>query len=1283
MHHLNSYFILQQFDRGVEYGRISAVTLFLDISGFTHITETLMEHRASGAEALANIIAQIFEPLVGCIYSYGGDITHFAGDAFQAIFPFTEAAPEDVLARALAAARFIQQQMEHHSLFQTTFGTFEFTAKVGLSVGEVEWGILSGPQQHVYYFRGTAVDECTVAENLGRGGDLVLHRRLYEQVSTWVTAAALPENGDYWRVTAVNRQHPPPETSAPLSASARHTAQFSLQSLIDSEIKAEFRYTCNLFLNVANIHTHEEISTFMQTFFAALQPYDGYFNRMAFGDKGCHLLLFWGAPTTHENDIHRALNFALRLYESTPFPVRIGITYGFSHAGFIGSSLREEFTCYGHRVNMAARLMSKAPWGSIWLDETILPHAQSDFLISHYDNIPLKGVRSLQPVYALRGWQKEIEQTAQYTTKIIGRIREMAQLHNSILPIFHQQFAGVITIYGEAGIGKSRLVHELRQQLNLPDDPNGRKKFHWLYCPVDEILRQPLNPFRYWLRNYFQQSRANTEAQNKQLFSARLRTLSAQLKDQTIINELERTASILGALVDLYWPNSLYDQLEPRLRAENTRLALINLIKAETTLQPVILEIEDGHWLDNESKNLLGMITRTLSSQPLAVVLTNRYQDDGTIFELPVETAVPQHEIHLTYLDYTAVAELAEQTVNGRLASQIIQFLIEKTNGNPFFAEQLLLDLKERSYLQRDNSQTPYQFRASFHPQDVPANLRAVLISRLDRLVQETRHVVQMAAVLGQEFDVSILKNMHVETNANDDLADVIRQAESEQIWEAISKIIYAFKHALMRDAAYSMQIQARLQQLHALAALAYETVYAGTLADHYPSLAYHYEQAAIPAKAAQYLKLAGDAAKNSYQNELALDFYNRLLKYPLEQQTQLDILSLQGEIFYLQGQWHPAIMQLNKGVTLAQKLNALQKEAELRIQLATVLCDMGQYDEAITTLEESILLSEKIGNRQMLANTLIVMSRTYMYNDNFDKALPLAEKAYQLHLANGDQMGIATALSVLGGNYGMTHQYKEGLYYFQESIRIFEQINEQVQIMRPIHNAGVTYYFLGNFPRAASFLERAAVQSEKIGDRVSIYSAYFRLGQLYHANDRIDRAVFYFEKSVTIYRELGNSGVPSSPVPYLAWAYVSDKQYANALRTASQHLENIRTQNRDVEHGLVYMVIGLLLTEINIQEAPKELLELLTDFGQMTHLAATPDAYFQIAIDEAREKNYLDTLIPALTYYGSFLSASNPDVGLNLLREAKQLAKSHEMQWSQRNIANHCARLGIDYDSL
>ncbi|MFO7642669.1 MAG: PQQ-binding-like beta-propeller repeat protein, partial [Candidatus Competibacteraceae bacterium] len=260
----------------------------------------------------------------------------------------------------------------------------------------------------------------------------------------------------------------------------------------------------------------------------------------------------------------------------------------------------------------------------------------------------------------------------------------------------------VVYVHGEPGVGKTRLIYELQRQAQSP--------LAWFTCPADPILRQSLNPFRYFLRQYFGQNSDDTEEINKINFAAALNTLIERLRTETdasgvqgVIAELERTRSMLGALVDLYWEGSLYEQLEPELRFRNTLLAFKMLVQAESRLQPVILHVEDVHWLDPDSQELLVTLTRNVHDAPFAVILSGRYRDDGSPFTLELDADVPRATLDLNTLSLEGTRALAAQVLAGPLSDVLANFLSLKTEGNPLFVEQLTLDLRERALVRRDN----------------------------------------------------------------------------------------------------------------------------------------------------------------------------------------------------------------------------------------------------------------------------------------------------------------------------------------------------------------------------------------------------------------------------------------------------------------------------------------------------------------------------------------------------------------------------------------------------
>ncbi|MCP4285935.1 MAG: adenylate/guanylate cyclase domain-containing protein, partial [Gammaproteobacteria bacterium] len=214
---------------------------------------------------------------------------------------------------------------------------------------------------------------------------------------------------------------------------------------------------------------------------------------------------------------------------------------------------------------------------------------------------------------------------------------------------------------------------------------------------------------------------------------------------------------------------------------------------------------------------------------------------------------VPTCEIDLNDLSAEDVTRCAEAELGGRLSADLEALFLEKTRGNPFFVQQLTRYFVENAAIIRH---ADGQWRLVAAPQTLPDTINAVLMARIDRLAEQVKEMVKVAAVIGREFDVSLLSAV-----LHRDVSAQIKIVEEAQIWEPLQELRYMFKHALLRDTAYAMQLRARLRELHRLTAEAIETLYAAHPAEKYAELAFHYEKAAVSAKAREYLAKAGDEA--------------------------------------------------------------------------------------------------------------------------------------------------------------------------------------------------------------------------------------------------------------------------------------------------------------------------------------------------------------------------------------------------------------------------------------
>jgi class 3 adenylate cyclase/tetratricopeptide (TPR) repeat protein len=1118
MHRLVPDFIVERFTAGEMSGAFRAAGLFVDVSGFSTVTNMLMTHGQLGAEVLARVMRTVFEPLLHSVYEQGGFVVTLAGDAFTALFPFDNPG-EQGHQRALAAACAIQERMAVVSEHATTLGTFTLAVKVGVAAGDVDWGIVLSQDgsRAAYYFRGPAVDGCAAAEHCANPGDVVLAPDFYAAVQGLVTVELVTDAsslGDHYRLTTPTAPLPAPGPVKLPPIDLDVTARFYPPALVTQSYGGEFRHVINLFISLPTVRTEAQLAIFMGSLFELQNRYGGLLNRLDFGDKGAHLLLFWGAPMAHENDVERALDFILDLQIQTSIPINAGVTYHIAHAGFIGSSLREEYTCFGRGVNLAARFMTHAARGEIWVDEAVAGRAERRYDLEFEGMQTFKGFAEPQRVYVLYERQEEIE--AMFQGELVGREAELAQLADFCAPLLEGQYAGVMVVRGEAGIGKSRLLHAF-----LTDAAYGvSETCQSFLAQTDEILQGAFDPFRYWLRRYFGQSQSQSEARNKRAFNRTLDRLIDATRNEALNGELDRTRSFLGGLVDLRWPDSLYEQLDPQGRHENSFIGLLSLLQAESLQRSVIVHLEDAHWLDEASRAFLARLVQALTaddrkSYPFALIVTTRPTGRETLLE-----GVAYRKIDLVPLAGDNLARLAQDQLGGAASPELLALVVERSEGNPFFAEQILRYLRGQDILALSGDGWRVVDETEASP--LPTDVRAVLVARLDQLTQDVKEVVQAASVLGREFEIQVLARMLYETHA---LPEKIAQAEQAAIWAPLSELLYIFRHALLRDAAYHMQLQAQRQTLHAMALISLEGLYAEGATPQYGELAYHAEEAGLLDKARVYLQQAGDAAREAYENSLAIDYYNRALALvPADDaDTRRKLLLAREDVWHLLGMRDEQQDDLGTLIDLAETSGDLRFEAEVALRRSRHAGVIGAHRSAIAAARDAVNIALKGGHIDQAAQGYRRWGWYLMRQTAYDEARQRLEQALAYARTAGNLEREADCLNSLGTLFLETAERTAALEYYQQARALYQQIGDQVGESSTWNNQGGVAYGQGKYADAIAFYERAFAIRRQIGNRRGEGNTLYNLGAALRHLGRYARARACHEGSLAIARQVGD----------------------------------------------------------------------------------------------------------------------------------------------------------------
>lgn len=1252
MKNLIPQFVQEKLKTGETHGNFKAFAMFVDLSGFTQLTQQLSRKGAEGAEELSSILNRIFAPLVELVYARGGFIPYFAGDSFTAIFPSKQQGADSVLETAWQA----------RELFKVSqFGAFKIGVKVGIGYGGVEWGII-GAGAKAFYFRGKAIKRAAKSQVHAQQQEIVFHEAFKKRLG--LTFGCRQRGKKFYLLEIAEFKDINPPISIPrISISKSIARKFLPDAVIDFNHAGEFRQVVSVFISFEGVKTHRQLEQFTAIVLERIRNFSGYFKEIDFGDKGGVLACLFGAPVTFENNVERALEFISSVQEKLEekrfqrIDYRAGITAGLSYTGIIGGKERCQYAAVGNRVNLAARLMMEAEWGEILADEEVQKLAQ--FKFKKRGNIKYKGIEGDVPTFELQG--RDTQNKFTFSGEIIGREEELRTLKRFAKQTLRLKGAGIAYIYGEAGIGKSRLAYEVRKELRK------RQAISWFVCKADQILRKGLNPFVYFLKNYFEQSPDQTTLENQESFDRRFKLLISdcakleQAEAAEICKELKRTRSVFAGLLGLPQNNTLWTQLDAKGRFQNIITALSSLFIAESMFQAVVIYLEDGHWFDETSKTFLQEFARRIQQYPIFLLVTSRYHDDsskGRIIpdELLSEYNIKQIEVDLNFLSHRAIRLFAANKLGGLITDDFHQLLIRATNGNPFYLEQVLEYFRESDLLVQHEG----EWQILDKNVKLSSSINAILTARIDRLSSLVKETVKAAAVIGQEFDLLILSEVmqkqseFVERNENPTLVlkEQVRQAERGQIWQAMNELRYIFRHSLLREAVYDMQLRTRLRNLHELIAEAIEKLYADSIEERYADLAFHYEQAEIEDKTDLYLKKAADHARRNYQNKLALAYYEKMIVRINDQHQRANVLLEQGRVLELIGRWEKASKTYEEALNIARDLNHKHLLGRTNVAFGNLLLLQGNYEDARLHLEigasffefiedvegmsqsygslgnlyfrqgeyadaksffiQSISLAEHTPNLQPDPQIVANLGLTYMNQGDYDAGIQCQADQIEISEQQGDKQGLANLYTSLGIVYFEKGDFEASLGCHQKGLAFSEELGDKQITAIAIGCIGRVYERQGNYAKAMENYWRDLEICKELGDKQGTAIVMGLLGDLYTMQGEFDKAIEYIEQGLELCRELGYQKGIAKAINTLGDLYFYKDNYEASLEHYDQAIEVTRKIDNKLVLGFSLVEKSRTLLAANRLE---EIEALQSEAVQLAAELGNPDLIFEATI--------------------------------------------------------------------
>jgi class 3 adenylate cyclase/tetratricopeptide (TPR) repeat protein len=877
--------------------RFPAAAVLADVSGFTQLAARLGRRGPAGAEELSRILNASFGKLLTLVAAHGGEPVLFAGDALLALWPATAGGPGEGLAAAVCRAAQCALAVRAALDGDDVGGGVRLSVHAGLGAGDTLALHVGGVGRRWYLVvAGDAVRQTGAALERAQSGEVVLSPQAWARLARADAGEARADG--CWRLTAVHTPLPL-RPADPVDAAAVPPA--ALDAYVPAPVRArvaagqgewlaELRRVSALFLNLLDLdQTTPAALGQVQAVVEAVQPivdrYEGAVKELTVDDKGATLVAIFGVPQAHEDDPVRCVRAALAAAPALAAlgqRTAMGIATGRVFCGDVGSDLRRQYTVIGEPLAVAARLMQHAA-GTILCDAATAEAARGRLPFTAVPAVRVKGRAEPLPVFTPRRPTPTPPRPQAAAPgdgrPLVGRVAERAALAGALAAL-RAGTGGALIVEGEAGLGKSRLVGEVLER--------AAALGFWHLLGAGDAIEQA-TPYYAWrpvvTRLLGLDALAEADPQ------ARQAAVLAQLEDDPA---LQRLAPLLGDLVALDLPETaLTRAMRGDVRADNLRALVVRLLQrairpaggagtVRRTVRPLVLVLEDAHWLDSASWALARQVHE--QAAPLLLVLATRPPSAPP--PAGYQALCGARGSRILRLEGLAPAETAALVcarLGAALPEPVLALIVARAEGNPFFSEELALALRDAGLLTvADGACRLAPEAGDLRALAFPDTVQGVVTSRIDRLSPQHQLTLKVASVIGRVFAYLTLRDVHPIAGDKPHLGDQLRTLERLDLTPLETPepdLAYIFKHVITQEVAYGLLPFAHRRRLHALVAQWLERTQAGDLAPYYPLLAHHWGRAEDTPKTIGYLEQAGAQALRGGAYQEAAGYFAEALR--------------------------------------------------------------------------------------------------------------------------------------------------------------------------------------------------------------------------------------------------------------------------------------------------------------------------------------------------------------------------------------------------------------------
>jgi class 3 adenylate cyclase/tetratricopeptide (TPR) repeat protein len=854
--------------------------------------------------------------------------------------------------------------------------------------------------------------------------------------------------------------------------------------------------------------------------------YEGTLARL----MGDAILAFFGAPIGHEDDPQRAVLAGLDIVNGIrsfhdqmererglDLNVRVGINTGLVVVGEVGSDLRVEYTAMGDAVNLASRMEQAAEPGTILISGNTYKSVSNLFEFNPLGDIAIKGKAEPVPAYQVLS----VRQGAMPTRGIeglqsglVGRDHELATLRSSLDDLL-QGRGRIVSVVGEAGLGKSRLVTELRN--SLLEQSAASSPVQWLEGrSLSYETATPYAPFTQILNALFAINPDDPDDVKYSKLTARI--------DALLPGHAADLAPYLASMLKIALTGDDLERvryLEPLALRGRVFHALSSLIGALAASGPVVLVFEDLHWTDPTSLDLIQSLFPLVTSVPLMILAIFRpqrqdpswrfheladrdYHDSYTSVTLQPLTAVDSRQLVANLLE---IEDLPER---------VRALILEKAEGNPFFVEEVIRSLLDARLVVREDS----HWRATREIENiaVPDTLSGVITARLDRLDDESKYVAQTASAIGREFEYNILDTVYDPAPSVDSALTTLTRRELVREKTRLPNRVYLFKHVLVQETAYASLLLSRRREIHLKLAECLEKLEPQRVYE----IGRHFLEARQDRRALPYILAAGDQAIRSGARDEATNHYSKaidILSRVDDHESARRAYEGLGKAHEFSMNPPAAIQTYNEMLEFGRKHNDIPVQVSALNKLSLIKSMvLGQFEEAEKYLTEAEDLARQHEEVPGMIEMYTVRCNVCTALADFSNASKYLGEAAQLGAQIDDKDTLAYGLAHKSSTLTHMTEYDEAWRIGQEGLKAADEAHN-LERRADILTAAVPLYHMrnGDLTQAIQATEEGFNIASTIGATYSPPLGAFALGYLHQMLGDYETSMNWFERAIQI----------------------------------------------------------------------------------------------------------------------------------------------------------------------